>query len=161
MFDWFFEAARPSSLQEGKWGAWGGYGGLDALNLEASLLYRSPHPAAVPPGLQGPGIQGSPYSLRAGPGPDLGAGQQSVLWAQSLGMGSDPSDSPVPLISRRPCRWCPSSVSLLMWKGMEGVRHRKTLRIKHPRALQGPQQSGALTTREGQYTYIWTQRLGH
>lgn len=39
MFDWFFEAARPASLQEGELGASGGGGDMGdasgALNLEA------------------------------------------------------------------------------------------------------------------------------
>lgn len=62
VFDWFFEAARPASLQEGELGASGGGGDVEgrsgALNLEARspTSHRSPHPATVSPRLQGPGM---------------------------------------------------------------------------------------------------------
>lgn len=85
MFDWFFEAACPASLQEGELGASGGggetEGGPGALNVKACSPCRPPHPAAVPPRLQGPGTQaGSLIPLGEGP-PWLGQGgaKQCVL----------------------------------------------------------------------------------
>lgn len=64
MFDWFFEAGRPNSLEEGKLGdlgleRWKGgrEGGCEATSSAAGPSCRSPDPAAVPSRLPGTGIQ--------------------------------------------------------------------------------------------------------
>ena len=82
LFDWFFEAAYPASLQEGESGAIAGggetEGGPGTLNLVAHFPCRSPHPAAVPPRLPGPGMQAGSFLL-PGPGPvPLGEGPQCL-----------------------------------------------------------------------------------
>jgi hypothetical protein len=58
MFDWFFEAGCPNSLEEGKLGDLGlerWEGGCEAASSAAGPPYRSPHPAAVPSRLPGAG----------------------------------------------------------------------------------------------------------
>lgn len=58
MFDWFFEAGRPNSLEEGKLGDLGldrWEGGCEATSSAGGPPYRSPHPAAVPSRLPGTG----------------------------------------------------------------------------------------------------------
>lgn len=135
LFDWFFEAAYPASLQEGESGAVAGggemEGGPGALHLVAHFPSRSPHPAAVPPRLPGPGMQAGSF-LPPGPGP--------VPWGegtQCLGPGPPPGalrwgptqvakQCVLLFIPRNLCRWCLNSASLLMWKGMEGSRPPRT-----------------------------------
>lgn len=80
MFDWFFEAACPASLQEGELGASGGSGNLEdgpgALNLEARSPTDPPILRQFPPDFRDQVCRLALCS--PGPGPVL-PGKETVL----------------------------------------------------------------------------------
>lgn len=105
-FDWFFEASRPHSLEDGKsegLGLEGWEGGPEASWIELGSLLLPADPQILwqfPPDFREQVFRKHPCHPRTCP---------AEGWGKT---GMSPGLQFL-LLSRRPCRWCPSSVSLL------------------------------------------------